>query len=52
MKYLDIVNDPHFREANRLTHKAQELLMKMGYTKRQAYDWICSWASGAGDGIE
>ncbi len=51
-KYNETVNHPLFREANRLSHLAEERLLMMGMTRKEAHDWISAWTSGAGDGIE
>jgi len=50
--YLKQVNDSRFREANKLTHQANSLLLDMGLTKEEATEWIEAWMSGSGEGID
>lgn len=49
-KYLETVNNPLFREANALVIQAENRLTAMGMPLQEARNWICAWASGAGDG--
>lgn len=52
MGYFATVNHPSFREASYAVNHAKGMLIDMGMTKEEAYGWIKSWASGAGDGAE
>ena len=52
MTYMKQVNTPGFREANKLVHKAKEIMVDKGFTKEEAFGWIKAWASSAGDGIQ
>lgn len=50
--YLDTINHPQFRVASLLVWQARKALEAMGMDNEQAYSWIKTWASGAGDGGE
>lgn len=50
LSYLDTINHPNFREANKAVHSAENLLKNMGMNKEQVFAWIVAWTSGAGDG--
>ncbi len=52
MDYLETVNHPFFKAANRLVHDAEEYLLDMGLSREDARDWIRAWVGGAGDGSE
>ena len=48
--YMSLINSLEFREANKLTHGAVQLLENYGLAKEKAREWVRVWASGAGDG--
>ena len=48
--YMLLINSLEFREANKLTHEAVQLLENDGLTKEEARKWVRVCASGAGDG--
>jgi hypothetical protein len=51
MSDLDLYNHPLFRSASCIIYGVR-MMLETFMSKEQAYDWIKTWASGAGDGSE